>query len=72
MDNKLVIGLLSAAIIGLVGDHVLVRDDLQEEIERSKIKDIHQEKALLKLDTLFDRVTTLEVREGIHHRDHSD
>ena len=74
LNNKVVAALAAAAIVGLIGDHILVRGDLQEEIERSKIKDERMESWLRHTSELSndnkDRVIRLEVREGIYHRDH--
>ena len=73
MENKLLIGLATAACIGLVGDHVLVRGDVQEEIGRSEEIDNHQEKVDTRqgaeLKNLTERIIQLETREGIYHRD---
>jgi hypothetical protein len=72
VNNKVLGALLIAATVGLVTDHILVRGNLNTEIERSMIKDNHQEKALIKMEKLFDRVTTLEAREGIYHNHYTE
>ena len=68
--DKVVAVLATAAIVGLVTDHILVRGDLQEEIGRSSYIDNAQEKVLLTMDDLKERVKELEVKLGIYHHGH--